>query len=342
MNNIVIRTDGNKTIGLGHIIRCLALACQFRKTGVRVFFLLSDDKQQRIVHNYGFDVINVHSDAENIDLNAIETLQVIRRLIPMLCVIDSYYYSDKYLVNIKHLARTAVIVEDDPCRYEGKADIVINYNIYMRYKNSQYSFKAFLGPRYALLRAEFTRERRKKTKTNRLLVITGGSDPMGIGLDICEMLLSEYQLQRYSVYLLTSKLNPFLKVVQQMESACDRLHLCIEPDDMSSLMDSVDYAISSGGSTLYELCSRGIPTISFSFVDNQKRTVQEFEKQRIIPYAGDFRYNKSLVLNNIVNCLINWNQNPDAVSDVSKKMVEICDAKGVERIVNELWKAFLD
>lgn len=60
--------------------------------------------------------------------------------------------------------------------------------------------------------------------------------------------------------------------------------------DIEKYMMEADIAISAGGSTLYELCAIGTPTISYSFADNQLDNVTKFAEDGLIAYAGDARY----------------------------------------------------
>lgn len=41
------------------------------------------------------------------------------------------------------------------------------------------------------------------------------------------------------------------------------------------------------GTTLYELCAVGVPSVSFTTADNQLSAVKTFSDVQIIPYAGD-------------------------------------------------------
>ena len=71
-------------------------------------------------------------------------------------------------------------------------------------------------------------------------------------------------------------------------------------------MKKVDVAISAGGTTLYELCACGTPTISYSFADNQLNNVKQFDEDGIIPYAGDVRYEDiSLSIRNNIKKMMN-------------------------------------
>ena len=58
---------------------------------------------------------------------------------------------------------------------------------------------------------------------------------------------------------------------------------------MSDYMKKCDLAISAGGSTLYELCACGTPTIQYTLADNQLGAARAFSEQGLIPWAGDIR-----------------------------------------------------
>ena len=80
---------------------------------------------------------------------------------------------------------------------------------------------------------------------------------------------------------------------------------------MRALILSMDICVSAAGSTLYEICACGVPLITYILADNQ------------IPGAGTFE--KSGLA---VNC-------GDRV-EVGKRMQEMIDGYGAERLVRQL------
>lgn len=70
-------------------------------------------------------------------------------------------------------------------------------------------------------------------------------------------------------------------------------------ENIDVYMRNADIAISAGGTTLYELCACGTPTICYSFADNQLDNVKRFSSDDIMIYAGDVRSGN--VILNIVN-----------------------------------------
>ena len=101
-------------------------------------------------------------------------------------------------------------------------------------------------------------------------------------------------------------------------------------------MKKAESAISAGGTTLYELCACGTPTISYSFADNQIDNVEQFQKDELIDYAGDVR--KTNIFENVKKLLNHYTQNYDLRKGRSRKMQQLIDGNGASRIVGELIK----
>jgi spore coat polysaccharide biosynthesis predicted glycosyltransferase SpsG len=106
--------------------------------------------------------------------------------------------------------------------------------------------------------------------------------------------------------------------------------------EMSKLMLMCDIAISAGGSTLYELCSCSLPTISFSYADNQQMAVKEFHRQEIVFYAGDARDDLERCLINIENRMKQMISSFDLRNELAERMGSLVDGLGVQRIIDEI------
>ena len=106
---------------------------------------------------------------------------------------------------------------------------------------------------------------------------------------------------------------------------------------MSELMMACDLAVSAGGSTLYELCACGIPTISFAFADNQLEGVHEFHKQDLIYYAGDVRSDLAYSLENIETGLDSLMNDRELREKLSYNMRMIVDGYGTDRIIKSIF-----
>jgi len=108
------------------------------------------------------------------------------------------------------------------------------------------------------------------------------------------------------------------------------------PINLKELMEQSIIAISSAGSTLYELCACATPAISFSCADNQQPIAEYFAEKRIIPYVGDIRTERDTVIKQIVEQIYNLYSDKMLLSNLITKMRAICDGKGAERVAEIL------
>ena len=104
---------------------------------------------------------------------------------------------------------------------------------------------------------------------------------------------------------------------------------------MSALMLKCDIAISAAGTTLYELCACGIPTVSFSFADNQILPTETFGEKALMLNAGDSRRCESFFesLNEKLSLLIG---DCKLRQEMSRSMQSVIDGNGACRVATEL------
>ena len=63
---------------------------------------------------------------------------------------------------------------------------------------------------------------------------------------------------------------------------------------MSDYMRTCELAVSASGTTLLELCACGIPTICFSFADNQMEFAASMDNYGAVCYVGDAREEENI------------------------------------------------
>ena len=90
---------------------------------------------------------------------------------------------------------------------------------------------------------------------------------------------------------------------------------------MAKLMLDADLAIGAGGSTSWERCCLGLPTIVFMIADNQREVVKNLEQLGAVIVAENLKEDLQLIMRDI-----------DLWKRMSNKAQEICDGLGVHRI----------
>lgn len=179
---VYIRADGSTDIGLGHVIRSLALADMLKKDFDCIFatrFISSYiEKEARKVC---VDICKLPESEEHFDafLSLLKGDEIV--------VLDNYFYTTDYQKSIKEKGCKLVYIDDIHDKHF-VADIVINHAGGLDrklYANSGYS-ALYIGTEYALLRNAFLF--RKRNEGNGILITMGGADKNNAVLGVLKLL----------------------------------------------------------------------------------------------------------------------------------------------------------
>lgn len=113
------------------------------------------------------------------------------------------------------------------------------------------------------------------------------------------------------------------------------IHLYENISNMSDYMRKCDIAISAGGSTLYELCACGTPTIVMEIADNQNGA-KTWQDHDYMLYAGNIVKNEETCLAACLSHLNTYINNYQLRRSFSERMQSLVDGKGAERIAEYL------
>ena len=357
---IYIRTDGNRDIAAGHIMRCLTIAHELITMGQSVCFLVSDEKSLSIlckqnssvmivsdVHAYEEFKSNIYAyilpnaNYQNPDSELPELLSLFRKH-PGTLLIDSYYVTDNYLKSLHSVTKTAYI--DDIRSFEYTADLLINYDCFTEkmcteYKNGIYKNipTLLLGAEYAPLRPQFLNNCIKlKQDVKNIFVTTGSSDPYHFLLRFCQNLLADCKSVSYDYHMIIGSLNTDFDVLKDLVQNYPNIHLHKGLTDLMPLMLTCDLGITAGGTTLYELCSLGIPSFSFSMADNQFSNPAILDELDIVPYGGDIRTEIELVLAKCFAFITEYSQDFAKRKAVHTKMNSLINGDGAKKIAKAI------
>lgn len=329
---ILIRADANEQIGAGHVMRCLSVADAFRDAGETVLFATADHKADPLIHGREFDTVCLDTDWK---LIGEENPGIyIKKVYADLLITDSYFVSEGYFNRVPKGVRTVYF--DDLNEKTFGIDVLINYNIFafgMDYSGyEKQGTKLLLGPEYTPLRKEFRDAETHliREEVRDVLVSAGGADPQGITEKLIREVCPEWPEIRF--HFVIGNLNPRIAEIKEIAGSNATLH--IDEQDMAGLMRVCDIAVAAAGSTLYELCAMGVPTITYTLADNQIPGAEQFRKQGIMMNAGDCR-NLDGFPGKIGKCL-NEMQEPFLRSEISNHMQDLVDGFGANRIVNSL------
>lgn len=337
---IIFRTDGNSFIGMGHVMRCMSLAKALQQRSCECVFAVSDETCSSNIQSNGFTVYNLNSLWNQYEASTDKFVEFIHSMNPFMVVIDSYYYSDRFLEILCGHTKVAVITESLPGNFTMEVDYFINYNVFLNHVNDypdSRKTKYMLGSKYALLRTEFEAVPiQNQNSRNSLAILTGGSDPYNIAPELCETILGDQRFENIALNVISSGLNPNISCLLALEKKVSRVLLTISPSSMRNEMVKSEVAISAGGSTLYELCACAIPAISFSYADNQLALVHYFDKIKMIPYSGDIRTARAETIKCMMNHLSVLLSDLQMRDTLKHKMRKLCDGRGAKRTASAL------
>lgn len=179
-------------------------------------------------------------------------------------------------------------------------------------------------------------------KHRNILITTGGGDQDNIAGKIydtlsvykaCDSNVSKANTTTY--HIVSGVFNPYFQQLKQLEQQRDDLKVYHDVQDMASLISSCDIAITAGGSTIYEICSLGVPLICFSYARNQEQLV-EYIGEHVAYSAGAYDKDPANTLSTISNLINSTYNNSDALAQISNKERRLVDGKGAGRIANIL------
>lgn len=334
---LYIRVDGNDIIATGHVMRCLAIAEKMRKIGEDVTFILADECPKDIIENRGFRTISLDSDWQNMEAEIPKLRKVIEENKIEMLLIDSYYVTSKYVEELRKKIKVAYI--DDFNDYSLNVDLLINYNIYasvLEYGNIK---NLALGTEFVPLRQEFQNIVAKDvSKVSKILITSGGTDNYNITDKILSRVKQCEWFETFTYYVVIGKYNKNKDLLQNKWGNVSNIKLLCDISNMSKYMQMCDVAISAGGTTVYELCASGIPSILYTIADNQLSMARAFQERNLIPWAGDVRIDEEKCLDKIIFYLQQYAVDYERRKNTSEAMQAVVDGKGCQRIAEAILK----
>ncbi len=333
---LYIRTDMNEKIATGHMMRCLSIADAVRKLGDDVTFILADRNAMSLLNQHGFSSITLDSKWDDLDSELPKLLDVIRIENVRTLLIDSYYVTETYLSKVSKYTHTVYLDDLDAFHYPVHSLLCYaNYYKTFAFESKYEDINLLLGMDYVPLRSEFMHCSPKtvKDEVQSLLLLSGGTDPYGIMPKLLKDLCKESFVE---IYAICGRYNENYDRLVEMYADDNRIYVLQSVDNLKAYMERVDMAISAAGSTLYELCAVGTPTISYTFADNQIRNAVQFQEDGMIPYAGDVRTEH--VIENVLFHLSDFAQHVEKRREVSACMQKLVDGRGAERLAKALLK----
>ena len=338
----IFRVDASLKMGTGHVMRCLTLAQVLNENGADVEFICRKHEGSLIdkIRSSGFVVHELEVFEETkVDnklahshwlgatqqQDADDCINILKAEKLDWLIVDHYALDEEWQKRLKPCYEKLMVI-DDLADKIFDCDVLLNQNLGAQiedYKNKiSDNCELLLGCNYALLRPEFSDlrgralEKRKKTIViNNILITMGGNDNENITYDILQQLDGKYNI---TVALGSSPVHKDM-IIDYAEGK--NIKVIIDADNMAELMFEADLAIGTGGSTSWERCCLGLPTLLYITAENQRMVAENLEKKGAVVMVKNLKDDLKMIINNIA-C---W-------KSISNKSQVICDGLGVKRI----------
>ncbi len=278
MSVVVFRCDAGPEIGIGHAMRCLALAHAVAAQRAAVAFAVGPGTTVPALGRSGYRIFEVPSGADAAEAIGCEVGSQDAML-----VVDNYRLDRTFEHACRSFAKRILVIDDLGGR-DHDCDILVDPDLdgdRSDLRRAAPGAEILIGPAYAPLRPGFAQARvaalaRHETADSmrRVFVSFGGSDPVnatGAALGALRTLPAEIMID-----VAIGSGAPHLAALRECETGNVTVH--VDVADPERLMAEADLAIGAAGVTAIERCVLGLPSLLISIADNQLRMAAALER----------------------------------------------------------------
>ncbi len=269
----VLRADASDFIGVGHVMRSLALGEALLDAGFDVVLPSVDlpAGMREEAHKCGITVVDLQCEPFGSD-DALATLSFNGAVL----VIDGYKFEREFFEILENRATHFAVIDDNVETKALAPSVVINQNPHATaemYAHLSGNPKLLLGLQYALLRRE-VREAAKQTKSTivgKVFVAMGGSDFLKLTSPIVDG-LKDLDI---AICVAIGPTNGQRQQIEKTVKSIPRARVILQANYITELASS-SLAILAAGSSLWEAAALGVPSIGLIVADNQMNAAQAF------------------------------------------------------------------
>lgn len=355
---ILFRTDSSYSIGSGHVFRCLTLADDLRQRGAEVTFVCREFPGNMIgaIEGKGYKAVRLPSPHDLAaaaadagyagwlgapwEEDAKETVAVLQGGQADWLVVDHYGVDHRWEKAVRpHMGKILSI--DDLADRPHDCDLLLDQNLYEGMEGRYDGLipegcPVLLGPKFALLRPEFADARkalsRRDGSVKRVLVFFGGSDSTGETEKALEA-LSGIGATGLEIDVVVGASNPRKGEIEAFCARHEAFRFHCQTGNMAELLARADLAIGGGGTTTWERCSLGLPSIVVAVAENQEELARCGAENGLFLYLGR---EQSVTAERIREVFRVVSSTPELLKSFSRHGLSFVDGRGAQRVAGLL------
>ena len=337
---VLFRADASPVIGGGHLARCVALAQAFEFAGWVPYFAFRTGSLETLP---GL----LTRGSTTLELDETDDIVQINHRWPdpfQLVVVDHYGLDAAFEHRISELADRALAIEDNPNRTH-VCDVLLDQT-YGR-EAGEYTLlvpsgcQVLVGSKFALLRKEFhhkradaLKRRRGRPAVERILVTLGAADTTYPTVLAIEAIAASNVTPHVHVEIVLgggiADLGPVRVAAQQLPCSHS---LQIGTYEIADLMVNADIAIGAAGSSAWERCCLGLPTIMMVIAENQATIAENLDRNGAAVTIGPYENSDCTNVADAITSLMNDTKQRIEMTEAAAC---ICDGLGARRVVEAL------
>jgi len=269
----VLRADASDLIGVGHVMRSLALGEALLDAGFDVVLASVDlpAGMREESRKCGITVV----DLQCVPFGAADASATFS-LNGAVLVIDGYKFEREFFEILENRATDFAVIDDNVETKALAPSVVINQNPHATaemYAHLSGKPQLLLGLQYALLRRE-VREATKQSinpVARKVFVAMGGSDFIKLTSPIVDG-LKDLDIE---ICVAIGPTNSQRQQIEETVKSIPRARVILQANYINELASS-SLAILAAGSSLWEAAALGVPSIGLIVADNQMNAAQAF------------------------------------------------------------------
>lgn len=322
---VAFRCEASPTIGTGHVMRCLTLANQLVLQGSTPEFLCTPETLKSIsaLQRSGYNISTFETP-----------------IMPDWLVVDHYDIDADCEKAARKNAKNIFVI-DDLANRPHDCEILLDQTFGRKEKDYEGLVSRetilLLGSEYALLRPEFVTKRKKLARIfsagRRVLVSYGGVNPKGSTEKALEM-LSTYAVSELNIDVVVGGGAVGLDNVREIINTLNgngfhKATLYVDTPHIADLMEHADLCLGAGGTTSWERCCLGLPTLTFELADNQTQTLKTLGEFGALVNLGRI---EDISSENFLRSFTDLVASSSIRRTMSDRAMMVCDGRGAERV----------
>ncbi len=336
----VFRADASPTMGSGHVMRCLTLADALAARGWSCAFAFWPDTASAVpaarLEPY---------DTRELTCNGAEEPAVLAAVWPKGCtllVVDHYDRGHEFEARCRPWAARVMAI-DDLANRSHACDLLLDQTLgrvekdYRAYAPN--SCRLLLGPGFALLRPQFAARREESLArrarggpVRRILVSFGAADSRYLTATALRA-VGESGLDVEVDVVIARPWSKAEEIRAPAAAIPQAVHFHEDVADMAALMAKADLGIGAAGSTAWERCCLGLPTLAVVMADNQRLIADRLARAGALDALGE---SGDLDAKQLAAALRRGADDEEGRRRMSATAAEICDGRGARRVVEAL------